>query len=256
MKAIKKIVAVVGFFALLMAGTSCEHINESKNYQTPPPVYLTVVVDVSDSLTVVPQVAHVRRLIEGNSKSAVFLTIRLASDVRNDITFEEAFPAYDPRESNEMRRNLDIAHFCKKVEKAFQELIALQASYAHTSLWNCVMEEAGELRQHPSAIRYLHVYSNGLENSGNLNFLESAKNDVLSQIESEDEGVWNAVPGHELVSDLSGIDVVWYHRPRNNQADRHFHSVLDYFKKRFEERGASFTLKGGELTLKASGNEQ
>lgn len=239
----KKLISIL---ISLVALLSCNKASKEQ----PDSIYVTTVVDITDSRQVYPDAEHILPLFgfKNNEASEAMFKICTVTDKELNPAIEFRLPNGIETEKDNLEDDPDfrqklIVKFFTSIRNtiaAFNTKVISDTAINHSECFKSISNELQSLVNQKSVKRVLLVYSDLQENSAFFNCY-SKSNQKL--VQSNPERVADIFDTAGLMpKGLKNITVSFIYNPISREDDIRFMAMLKVYKKLLEVRGAKVTV--------------
>lgn len=229
---------MVGAF-MLMAAQGCRYLNEK-----PKDVRLTIIVDITDTLTVVSELElqHIKDMLPdtGNDKQGIAVTLSKITDTRYTQSFSEVLSSHSEMDMDDYGRVSEVKDFFDAIEKDIAKIKKNKGELKQSHVFHALFEALNDLASTKDAGRKQLVMLSDLgENSPFFSVYRKKDFALLTKESSKlKEKIEQEYP---LEYSLKGIDVFFIHQTGIHD-DVIFHEMATFLKEYLEEHGATVAI--------------
>lgn len=147
--------------------------------------------------------------------------------------------------SNELDREKEIKNFNTKISEIITNSEKDTIGRNNSSIYLPLIEKLNQLSQSRAEKRILLVYSDLMENTKEISFYNKKTMELLKV---NDDSLKTALEKLQKLQNLKGIEVHFVFEPTNAENDTNFKTVVTFYKKLLEDKGATINI-GANLNL-------
>lgn len=137
-----------------------------------------------------------------------------------------------------LKRKKMIRAFYEDFDLDFHKLSKADRGHENSVIVTPLERELTRLAQSKAIHRRLMVYSDLMEHSSLISFYEKSTLDLM---QSDPDSLWKKLQKKEW-PDLTGIEVMFIHQPRNHEENDRFAIVSEFLKNELEKHGAKISI--------------
>lgn len=208
--------------------------------KTAPTTEIVVLRDITDKSKPKPNVNELTGLLglKANSLQGAIVAVRNISDVSYTSRHVAELLPENKWMVNEFERANDI----KKFSAEIATLLAIEtvdSGKAYSSIYLPLARELNEISKSKSDKRILLLYSDLMENTPELSFY---KNEDFELLKNQPDLLLKRLEKELLLNPLGGIEIHFIFQPKDNKSDKRFQIISEFYKRMFEQRGATVII--------------
>lgn len=205
-----------------------------------PTIEIIVLKDITDKSKMHPDANELIELfgLKSNSLQGAVFAVRSISDV----SYTSRHVAELLPENKWMVNEFERAKEIKKFSAETARLLAIEtvdSGKAYSSIYLPLARELNELSKSKSEKRILLVYSDLMENTPELSFY---RNEDFELLKNQPDLLQKRLEKELLLNPLGGIEIHFIFQPKDNKSDKRFQIISEFYKKMFEQRGATVII--------------
>lgn len=161
------------------------------------------------------------------------------TDVDINYTYSADLPSENVLVGNSYKRKKLEAEFFEEIEANFEKINAIPIGKTNSSIYIPIVNELNRLVKSSSTEKILLIYSDLEEHSSLANFYNTSEIEKMVLAPDSIITLWEQ---NAVLPNLSGIHIKIIYEPRNPIDNKKFRTLLLFYKKLFESKGAEVSI--------------